>query len=82
MYDNTGFGLFAFRDEADSEIYIYSVFASNYAHTVFPCFDQPDIKGIFHLSVISPPSWKVISNENTQMVLDLPGGFGSKKWIF
>jgi aminopeptidase N len=45
VYDNTGCGLFAYCE--DSHIYIYSCFASNYAHTVFPCFDQPDIKGVF-----------------------------------
>lgn len=30
---------------------------------MFPCFDQPDIKGTFKLYAYAPKEWKVISNE-------------------
>ena len=32
------------------------------ASMAFPCFDQPDLKARFTLSVSMPPNWKVISN--------------------
>lgn len=36
-FSKTGFGLFCYREHGQT--YIYSLFASNYAHTMFPCFD-------------------------------------------
>jgi aminopeptidase N len=31
------------------------------AHHIFPCFDQPDIKGGFKFTILAPESWKVVS---------------------
>ena len=30
---------------------------------MFPCFDQPDLKGVFKLMASAPSEWTVISNE-------------------
>ena len=31
-------------------------------HRLLPCFDQPDIKAILKLKVLSPKEWRVLSN--------------------
>ena len=33
-----------------------------HAHSVFPCFDQPNLKATFKLTVSAPEFWSVISN--------------------
>ena len=51
--------------DVDEKQYISTQFAPYYANRVFPCFDQPDIKGKMILSVICPSDWKkVLSNEH------------------
>lgn len=42
--------------------YVYTLFVPDRARTVFPCFDQPNIKGRFNLSLDVPKHWKVVSN--------------------
>lgn len=38
---------------------MYTNFEPFEAHRLLPCFDQPDIKGHFTVSVIAPADWKV-----------------------
>ena len=33
-----------FKDPEDNRVYIYTQFEAFYAHRVFPCFDQPNLK--------------------------------------
>ena len=61
-YSNTGEGLHRFADPVDNEIYLYSQFETADAKRMFACFDQPDLKAVFHLSVTAPQHWHVISN--------------------
>lgn len=42
--------------------YMYSLFVPERARTAFPCFDQPDLKALFELSITIPRSWKAMSN--------------------
>ncbi|EAS03838.2 peptidase M1 family protein (macronuclear) [Tetrahymena thermophila SB210] len=51
---------------------IYTLFPTNNAHRVFPCFDQPDIKAKFSLLIDAPQTWTVISiqMENFQGYVD------------
>ncbi len=42
--------------------YIYALFVPDHAHTVFPCFDQPDLKARFLLRLQVPEGWKVLAN--------------------
>ena len=44
-YDTTGDGFHRFVDPEDGEEYVYTNFEPYEAHRLFPCFDQPDIKG-------------------------------------
>lgn len=61
-YDKTGDGFHHFIDPEDNNEYLYSNFEPYDAHRMFPCFDQPDIKATYQLSVTHPKDWKVISN--------------------
>jgi aminopeptidase N len=42
--------------------YMYALFVPERARTAFPCFDQPDLKAVFDLSLVVPANWKVMSN--------------------
>ncbi len=57
-----------FEDKDDGNEYIYSLFVPMDADMAFPCFDQPDLKGRFRLSLIAPAKWTVISNTKPDMV--------------
>jgi aminopeptidase N len=62
LYSNTGEGLHRFVDPVDSEVYLYSQFETADAKRMFACFDQPDLKAAFDLSVTAPQHWQVVSN--------------------
>ena len=62
VYTNDGNGYHSFVD-TDDKRYCYTNFEPDHCRKWFPCFDQPDLKGTLELSVITPKSWKVISNE-------------------
>lgn len=61
-YSNTGEGLHRFVDPVDGEVYLYSQFETADAKRMFPCFDQPDLKATFDVTVTAPSHWQVISN--------------------
>lgn len=61
-YVNNGNGLHRFRDVADGRLYHFNHFEAYYAHLVFPCFDQPDLKAPIELSVAAPADWEVVSS--------------------
>lgn len=42
--------------------YLYTLFVPDRASTAFPCFDQPDIKGRFTLTLDIPSSYRAMSN--------------------
>lgn len=42
--------------------FLYALFVPDHARTVFPCFDQPDLKATFSLSLTVPAGWKVLGN--------------------
>ena len=58
-YSRSGEGLHRFVDPVDEAVYLYSQFETYDAHRVYACFDQPDLKAVFTLHVIAPPtgSW-------------------------
>jgi len=61
-YSNTGEGLHRFVDPVDGEVYLYSQFETADAKRMFACFDQPDLKAAFDITVIAPQHWEVVSN--------------------
>ncbi|MFB6453917.1 M1 family metallopeptidase [Chitinophaga sp. Hz27] len=42
--------------------YLYALFVPDRARFVFPCFDQPDLKAKFKLTMEVPSDWKVLAN--------------------
>lgn len=42
--------------------YVYTLFVPDRARCVFPCFDQPDMKASFTLSLHVPKDWKAVGN--------------------
>jgi aminopeptidase N len=69
-YSNTGEGLHRFVDPVDGEVYLYSQFETADAKRMFACFDQPDLKATFDVSVTAPQHWQVVSNGATASVDD------------
>ncbi len=61
IYMNTGEGLHRFVDPVDDEVYLYTQFEVSDARRMFACFEQPDLKATFHLTVTAPAHWRVIS---------------------
>ncbi|MBL7714159.1 MAG: ERAP1-like C-terminal domain-containing protein [Bdellovibrionales bacterium] len=60
-YETNGNGLHRYEDELDQTSYLYTNFEPYFAHRLFPCFDQPDLKLRFRLDVRAPKDWTVIS---------------------
>ncbi|QHN26042.1 aminopeptidase N [Gordonia pseudamarae] len=69
-YSNTGEGLHRFVDPTDNAVYLYSQFETADAKRMFACFDQPDLKATYSVTVLAPADWKVISNGATVEVVD------------
>ena len=42
--------------------FLYTLLVPDRARTLFPCFDQPDLKAVFTLSLSIPDGWKAMSN--------------------
>ncbi|QRV02960.1 aminopeptidase N [Arcanobacterium phocisimile] len=62
VYSTTGEGLHRFRDPKDGQTYLYTQFEPADARRVFPNFEQPNLKTQFHISIIAPESWTILSN--------------------
>ena len=58
----SGTALIRHRDADDGALYVYSLFVPADASTVFPCFDQPDLKARFSLTLTMPANWTAIGN--------------------
>src|SRR4051794_40766359 len=53
-YSNTGAGLHRFVDAVDGGVYLYTQFETADAKQMYTCFDQPDLKATFSLTVTAP----------------------------
>ena len=69
-YSRSGEGLHRFTDPADGNVYLYSDLETFDAHRIYACFDQPDMKASYQLTVRAPQDWYVVSN----MAPDTEGG--------
>lgn len=79
-YMNTGEGLHRFIDPVDDEVYLYTQFESADARRMYACFEQPDIKATFQLTVTAPDHWQVVSNSPSP--LPTPAADGMATWTF
>ncbi len=60
--------------------YVYTLFVPDRARTVFPCFEQPNLKACFSLNLIIPDGWKAVSNGPNEAIsgaceLPIPEGY-------
>lgn len=73
-------GLYRYVDPADNRQYLYTDFEPYHANSLFPCFDQPDLKATFTLKVEAPSEWSVISsNEEISSQVTKPT---RREWLF
>ena len=79
-YMNTGEGLHRFVDPVDDEVYLYTQFEVSDARRMFACFEQPDLKATYQLTVTAPDHWRVISNSPTPE--PSVAGEGTATWTF
>ena len=58
------------RDE-----FLYTLLVPDRARTLFPCFDQPDIKAHYSLELTVPESWRAVANGKIEKIdsLSHPG---------
>ena len=61
-YSNDGQGLHRAVDPADDQHYVYGHSFLDAAPRVFACFDQPDLKAPYDVTVTAPPEWTVLGN--------------------
>ena len=43
-----------------NEEFLYTLLVPDRASTLFPCFDQPDIKANYNLKITAPKDWKIL----------------------
>lgn len=51
--------------------FLYTLLVPDRARTLFPCFDQPDIKATYRLELTVPKSWVAVSNTVIEGVEEL-----------
>jgi len=76
--DSSGFHSFTDTESINHQ-YCYTVGPPNYAHRIYPCFDQPDLKAYFTLKVTAPDSWVIIGNTPVIKEEEMNG---NKNWEF
>jgi aminopeptidase N len=86
-YSRSGEGLHRFTDPADGNVYLYSDLETFDAHQIYACFDQPDLKAAYELTVLAPADWVVVSNLAPDVAgepaAEADGGTdGAKRWHF
>jgi aminopeptidase N len=67
---------FVAGDEAlnRNDDFLYSLFVPARARLAFPCFDQPDLKARYTLSLTVPSGWQAVSNGATLTTTNAPSG--------
>ena len=79
-YSRSGEGLHRFTDPADGGVYMYSDLETFDAHRIYACFDQPDLKATYELTVTAPDGWQVVSNMAANE--RGPAGEAAARWHF
>ena len=48
--------------------YMYTLFVPDHARSVFPCFDQPDLKALFSVKLNVPEGWESMASVATERI--------------
>ena len=78
-FERNGIGLHRATDPVDGAVYCYSDAEPYDIHRMYPCFDQPDIKGRFTFVVQVPADWEVASNTSP---VERPAEGEAGRWRF
>ncbi len=70
---DAGQGVQRVVDPSDKEVYVWTTFEPDDARIVFACFDQPDLKAAFGITVLVPERWLVTSNTGDAAVSTTDG---------
>jgi aminopeptidase N len=81
-YSRSGEGLHRFADPADGHVYLYSDLETFDAHRIYACFDQPDMKASYELTVLAPADWTVVSNMAAETAGGGAASDGIRRWHF
>jgi aminopeptidase N len=68
----SGSAVTRYTDREDGSEYVYTLLVPADASSVFPCFDQPDLKGRFSLELTVPRGWAAVANARTAATEDAP----------
>ena len=79
-FSRTGEGLHRFVDPVDSGVYCFTQFETADARRMYACFEQPDLKARFDLTVVAPSAWTVLAN--SPAVRPVPVADGVARWDF
>jgi len=76
----TGTPLTVYRDPTDGAEYYYTLVVPADAHRLYPCFDQPDVRARFQVTLDLPAAWTAVANSAlAHDPVDRPGG---RRWTF
>ncbi|WP_229856563.1 aminopeptidase N [Nocardioides flavus (ex Wang et al. 2016)] len=78
-YVTDGDGMTVTVDPADGERYVCAHTSMDITQKVIPCFDQPDIKTTFAVTVVAPSHWTVLANGPLE---ERASGEGADTWRF
>ncbi len=56
-----------------NEEFLYTLLVPDRASTLFPCFDQPDLKAKYNLRITAPKEWKVLAGTYEESALEIDG---------
>jgi len=75
---------FVAGDEAlnRNDDFLYSLFVPARARLTFPCFDQPDLKARYSLTLTVPAGWQAVSNGAAIRTADAARGPGTSTVVF
>jgi aminopeptidase N len=79
-YSHDAEGMHHSTDPADGEVYLYTQFQPAHARQVYACFEQPDLKATWQLTVVAPARWEIVSNSPTPA--PTPADGDNARWVF
>lgn len=62
-----------------TESFIYTLLVPDRANTLFPCFDQPNLKANYTLNISAPKNWKVLAG-GPEIASEENGGFNTHRF--
>lgn len=79
-YSRSGEGVHYFKDPTDGQVYLYSQNEPADCRRIYPCFDQPDQKARFSVSITAPSDWHVDANGSLEATEDHGDGSATRSF--